>query len=102
MTTAEQVENILKFSHKARNSDTELLIVYMQKYGLNLTDAQIQKLKEMPSSETITRIRRKLQEQGKYPADQDVNEARYEKFKEYQDPEKILERKGYYVRPFGE
>lgn len=81
MTTAQRVEYILKASHKARNSDKELIKIYLYKAGLELTPAQIDKLMSLPSFETITRVRRKLQEQGKYPASEEVNEARYNKFK---------------------
>ena len=82
MKLTEQVENILRVSKKARNSDKELLIIYMQKSGMNLSDAQIDKFKDMPSMESITRARRILQEQGKYEATEEVDEARFEKYQE--------------------
>ena len=82
MKLTEQVENILRVSKKARNSDKELLIIYMQKFGMNLSDAQIDKFKDMPSMESITRARRILQEQGKYEATEEVDEARFEKYQE--------------------
>ena len=83
MRIKEQVESILKYDPASRNSDKRLLVVYMQKAGMNLTPEQIEKFKDLPSTETIRRIRQKLQEQGKYPAKEEINEARYEKFKEY-------------------
>ena len=82
MTTAQQVESILRHVKDTRSSDTELLLVYMHKAGIELTEPQKAKFREMPTPETITRIRRKLQEQGKYEATHQVNEARYNKFKE--------------------
>lgn len=101
MTTKQRVENLLKFSRNARNSDIELLILYMQKSGMELTDRQIEVFKNMPSAETITRIRRKLQEQGKYEADESIQEARYAKMQDYQneysDPIKNLARLGYVI-----
>ena len=99
MKTSERVENILRASHAARNSDTALLILYMQKSGMELTPKQIEIFKDMPSMETITRVRRQLQEQGKYEADEKVQEARYQKMQqhqeEYGDPNKYLAKLGY-------
>lgn len=108
MKTSERVENILKASHKARNSDIELLIIYMQKSGMELTPKQIEIFRKLPAMETITRIRRNLQEQGKYPADPKIEEERFKKFQavknsiHYEDPEKLLESKGYKVLPWGQ
>ena len=81
MKISERVENILKVSHAARNSDKDLIVIYMQKSGMELTPKQIKVFKEMPSTETIRRVRQQLQEQGKYEADEEVNEMRYKKFK---------------------
>lgn len=97
----DKVESILKFDHASRNSDTRLLIVYMQKSGMELTPKQIEILKDMPTMESITRARRNLQEQGKYEADESVQEARYEKMKEHQeeysDPYAYLNKLGYKI-----
>lgn len=102
MNITERVESILRFSKKARNSDKELEIIFMQKSGMELTDRQIEAFKQMPSMETLRRIRQKLQQQGKYPADEEVNEARYRKYKEMKQeivldvsPEQLLEQRGY-------
>lgn len=76
MTVTKQVEHILSVSHRARNSDKELLILYMQKYGMNLTDNQILKFRDMPSPETIRRVRQKIQESGRYQADQKIKSER--------------------------
>jgi len=105
---SEQVENILKFSKDARNSDKELIILYMQKFGMDLTPQQIQTFREMPSTETIRRVRQQLQEQGKYEADDSVNEARYNKFTKVraniksENAESLIEKQGYKVLPWGE
>ena len=103
-----QVENILKFSKASRNSDTELILVYMEKYGIVLTEHQKELYRSMPSTDTITRIRRKLQEQGKYEANEAVNEARYQKFKDIrnnitfiEDSEQVLISQGYKIAPWG-
>lgn len=74
MKTSDRVEYILQASKSARNSDKELLIIYMPE--------QIRVFKEMPSAETITRVRRQLQEAGKYPADQEVDSKRYETYQQ--------------------
>lgn len=108
MKILEQVENIMKFSHAARNSDKELLVIYMQKFGLDLTPRQVELFKKMPSVETIRRSRQIIQEQGKYPADPAVDEARFKKYQEVkynikqEEPEKLLEAQGYKVLEWGE
>jgi hypothetical protein len=82
MTITEQVENILKASKTARNSDKELQLIYMQKSGMDLDARQIQRFRDMPDLWTIRRIRQKLQEGGKYKADKRVEDSR--KFKAMQ------------------
>lgn len=82
MTITEQVENILKASRQARNSDKELQIIYMQKSGMDLDARQVQKFRDMPSLETLRRVRQKIQESGKYKADKRVEDSR--KFKSMQ------------------
>lgn len=76
MTLTQQVSNILAVSRQARNSDKELQILYMQKFGMNLSQKQIDTFREMPSLESIRRVRQKLQEQGEYPADQNIKKER--------------------------
>jgi len=107
MKINERVENILKASRSARNSDKALLLIYMAKSGIVFTPQQKEIFEKLPAFETITRIRRTLQEQGKYEPDHHVLEARYEKYKSvkegihHEDPEKLLELKGYKILPFG-
>jgi hypothetical protein len=109
MTTTQRIEAILEHSRQARNSDIELWLIYAQKSGMNLTQHQIEVLRGMPTFETIRRTRQKIQEQGKYPADELVREERYTKFKKMKgtigikdaDPEKILEAQGYTILPYG-
>jgi hypothetical protein len=64
-----------------RSSDKELLIVYMQKAGMDLTPSQIAIYRELPSMETIRRIRQKIQENGELLATPEVEKARFEKYK---------------------
>lgn len=108
MTNLQRVKNILEFVPKTRNSDIELLIIYWQKAGVNLSNEQIQKIKELPSPDTLTRIRRKIQENGEFPASKSVEDARFAKFKQVkqniksEDAEKLLEAKGIKVLPYGQ
>lgn len=82
MNVTTQVENILKASRQARNSDKELQIIYMQKTGMDLDARQVQIFRDMPSLETLRRVRQKIQENGKFKADKPVEESR--KFKSMQ------------------
>lgn len=97
MTITERVESILRHVPSARNSDKVLLITFMQKFGLELTEKQIELFKKMPSVETIRRTRQSIQEQGKYPPTKEVEEARYKKYQAMKqsvglvDPEYELE-----------
>ena len=70
------VEHILSQSREARNSDKVLIIKVMAFYGIYLDEAQQARFKKMPSTETFRRIRQKIQESGKYPADQEVGKER--------------------------
>ncbi len=105
---SERVENIMRVSVASRNSDKELIILYMQKSGMDLSERQLKIFRDMPAFETITRIRRQLQEEGKYTASPEVEEARYKKYIatkqgiNHEDPEKLLEAQGYTLLPFGE
>ena len=64
-----------------RNSDKALLIRVWAKQGLVLDYHQTQKLFNAASSETIRRIRQKIQEKGMYQADDRVKQER--RFKSY-------------------
>lgn len=79
MGVTQQVENILRVSVQARNSDKELFIIYMQKFGLDLDARQIQRFRDMPSLETLRRVRQKIQESGRYKASKKIEDSR--KFK---------------------
>lgn len=102
MKTSEQVENILRASKLARNSDDELHIIYMQKAGMDLSRQQIETYKSLPSFETLTRIRRKLQEHNKYPADPEVERQRFGKYKTMRQTGDTDVLEGYNVKPWGQ
>lgn len=84
MTITQQVRNLLSFSPKARNDDKELYILYLQKSGMELTDKQLAIFRDMPSLETVRRIRQKLQESGEYVAAEPVRKKRHQKSLEMQ------------------
>ena len=75
------VATILRENQKARNNDMDLIARVWYACGLKLTREQYLKLLEMPSAESITRERRKLQEQGLYRADPAVEQQRGQKAK---------------------
>lgn len=111
MNVTKTVESILREHKQARNSDKALMAYYMQLSGMNLTKEQLMIFKDMPSMETIRRVRQKLQEDGKYPADATVATERQHKANVIQqtmpkskpeDVEKSLEARGYVIAPWGE
>lgn len=73
------VEKILQEHPVTRNSDRHLLLWVFSELGLELTREQALQFLDMPSIETITRVRRKLQEQGKYQASESVQQSRANK-----------------------
>ncbi len=76
MKVSKVVEQVLSTSREARNSDKELLLRVMERFGLFLSESQRQKFLAMPQFETIRRIRQKIQESGKYLADQTIRRER--------------------------
>lgn len=70
------VEQSLANNLEARNSDKILLMDVWDKLGFGLSESQRQRFMRMPSAETITRIRRKLQEKGEYPATKKIKKTR--------------------------
>lgn len=73
------VEQIMVDSEKSRSDDHLLLATTWYRLGFKLTQEQYNLFKTMPSAETVTRIRRKLQEQGKYQASKEVQKYRKHK-----------------------
>lgn len=71
------VERTLEKYEKARSSDKLLLLYIWHQLGLEFTPEQREKFMDMPSAETIRRIRQKLQENGKYPANGHVRKDRH-------------------------
>lgn len=110
MTVKQRIKAILTVSHAARNSDKSLWLIYAQKSGMKLTEAQIEVFRDMPSMETLRRTRQVIQNtEGSLRPDQEVSDARFNKFKEMKssipfmdEPSKILETNGYRVLPYGQ
>lgn len=76
------VENLLHNQPELRNSDKKLLMAVWERQGLYLSQTQQMTFMNSCSvAESITRARRKLKDQ--YPADKEVTENRYNKYKEY-------------------
>lgn len=106
MKVLDQVMNILKASEKARNSDTELMLIYFYKSGMNLSPEQIELFRKLPSMETIRRTRQLIQMKGQFPPNPEVEKQRYKKFQKMREggtPEEVLENKRVSVPlPWGE
>lgn len=80
------VEQALKEYPSTRSDDRKLIMTvwWMQD---QYYDEHFRKFFQYTAimPETITRIRRKLQELGQYKADESVDEARFEKFKKVRE-----------------
>lgn len=109
MTITQKIQAILEHVPATRNSDTELLLIYMQKSGMELTPKQVEIFKNMPSAETIRRTRQKIQQVGKYTAAPEIKAARDYKaiqtrrtipFMQPDDVERAFD--GRIILPFGE
>ena len=82
----EIVLNILKNDIRARNSDKWLIIQVLRKMGFKIF-IDYSHLGDMPSFETITRIRRKLQNDEDLfpPTDERVISQRHQKEDEFRE-----------------
>jgi hypothetical protein len=82
-----RVEDLLLHGYKTaspqtlRDSDRALLLAVWDQEGLHLTDEQKRAYMSSTTAETITRARRALK--AKYPASAGVDQARYDRFKQY-------------------
>lgn len=74
----DRVEEVLREVPLARQNDKILVAEVWQRYGVEI-DVDALKGPSIPSSETITRMRRKLQANGYYKSNSAVAEARAEK-----------------------
>lgn len=76
MQISKTVEEVLRDSPATRNSDKLLLLEVWDKLGFGLSDGQRRKFMDMPSVESIRRVRQKVQESGKYQATNEVSRQR--------------------------
>lgn len=91
------VESTLAYHEDTRSNDRLLLLRVWEAQGFHLTQSQKNKFMEVSSAESIRRVRQKIQEQGRYPANEYVKKQR--KFKAMQiqqmipktKPEKVEE-----------
>lgn len=85
------VKRVLRDNPGTRNSDRELLLVVWEEMGFYLSENQRAKFKDLPSTETIRRIRQKLQEGGEFVATNKVAQVR--RFKSYEVQQNVPEAK---------
>lgn len=85
----ELVLNILKDDVSTRNSDWRLYEVVCNQLGLNSSKITIHDIadnpKGFPSFETITRCRRKAQEQGMFVASEKVQDFRVQQYFDFKE-----------------
>lgn len=74
-----EVKQVLRDYPETRDSDTELVARVWEVYGLEFTPEQRRLIAVIPKTESITRCRRKLQEQGLYRANRQVEKVRKQK-----------------------
>ena len=72
----DKVEQILINHPNTRNSDMVLLAMYFIRYYDIDSLSRLSTMPDIPSCESITRVRRKFQSEGQYLADVDVEEGR--------------------------
>ena len=76
-TVKEFVEHVLAEDPRTREDDKWLILQVLREMNYNIY-IDYEKLHEMPSFETITRCRRKLQEKGQYKPFEEVEKGREE------------------------
>ena len=77
MTITQTVNTILRDHPASRNSDKVLILEVFARYGFRLTPIQEDKFFDLPSVETVRRVRQKIQESGKYLADKPIHNQRH-------------------------
>lgn len=87
MLVSEIVEKTLSEKPETRSSDKRLFLEIGEHYGFILTIIQRQAFFDMPSFETMRRIRQKIQEQGRHLPTKEVMGHR--RFKRWQVQQQI-------------
>jgi hypothetical protein len=85
MRVKDKVERVLSLKPETRDNDKLLMLYVWQIEGLNLSENQLKKWKEVSSPESIRRMRQKMQEDGMYRASEKVEEQRYQMYVETKD-----------------
>ena len=81
-TTKNLTEKALRTWTETRDSDKKLILsVWYLQNNNYLDDFKQFFLNDAIHPDSITRVRRKLQEEGKYPASKDVEEHRFKQYK---------------------
>lgn len=70
------IKSVLRDNIEARGNDIELIVSVWEKQGLKLTPEQRHYMKKCLSTETITRVRRKIQEYGLYRPSVEIQHQR--------------------------
>ena len=70
------VRSVLRDNKQTRNSDRLLMLKVWETQGLHLTDEQKHTFMKCASSESIRRVRQKIQEAGIYQSYEPVKQAR--------------------------
>jgi hypothetical protein len=84
MTLKAKIKKLLEIKPQLRNSDKELLLEIFRIKGVGLTQAQEEKIRDLPAFESITRARRKAQEEyEKLQAVEVIKQAKQVKETEY-------------------
>lgn len=73
------VSKLLEHNQDLRDDDKKLILAVYRDLGLELTDHQERVMLTLPAQESITRLRRKLQSDGLYPASKGVRKFREQK-----------------------
>lgn len=86
MKKDQYVERALERYPITRSSDAHLIFAVWQMQGAGFSESQRKFLLDRAiKPESITRARRKLQQHGKYPPTQEVQEHRERKFREIRE-----------------
>ena len=85
MRVKDKVARVLDQKPEARDNDKLLMLYVWQIEGLNLSESQLKKWKEVSSPESIRRMRQKFQEEGQYKASEAVDAKRYEMYTQTKD-----------------
>ncbi len=84
MTIEEKIKKLLEWKPQLRNSDKELLLEVFRIKGVGLTQEQEKMIKDLPAFESITRARRKAQENDdNVQAIEEIRQERQVKETEY-------------------